>query len=55
MATNSQRAKERTKLISIRLQKSLIADLKVLARCEGIRYQTLIKQALKKALEERTV
>ena len=33
-------------LISIRLQKQLIEDLKVIAKQEGIGYQPLIRQAL---------
>lgn len=39
------------KLISIRLQKSLIEDFKNLARFNGIGYQTLMRQVLKKFTE----
>lgn len=38
-------------LISIRLQKSLIEDLKTLARLDGIGYQPLIRQILNKQAE----
>ncbi|PID44068.1 MAG: hypothetical protein CSB48_02810 [Proteobacteria bacterium] len=36
------------KLISIRLQKNLIDDLKLIARHHGVGYQPLIKQALRR-------
>lgn len=40
-------------LISIRLQKKLIEDLKHIAREEGIGYQPLIRQALTRFVREQ--
>lgn len=39
-------------LISIRLQKQLIEDLKLIAKQEGIGYQPLIRQALTRFVRE---
>ena len=39
--------------VSIRLQKKLIADLKLLARKEGIGYQPLIRQTLTRFVLEK--
>lgn len=45
----------RTRPISLRLPKRLIADLKEIARDEGLPYQTLIKLCLQKLVELRKV
>lgn len=40
--------------ISIRLEKTLIDDFKTLATIKGLGYQTLMRQALKRFVEEET-
>lgn len=43
------------KLVSLRLQKKLIADLKVVAKARGTRYQTLVNRVLKQYVDERGI
>jgi predicted DNA binding CopG/RHH family protein len=43
----------RTRLVSLRLSERMIADLKEIAREEGLAYQTLIKRCLQKFVEVR--
>lgn len=43
------------KLVSLRLQKKLIADLKAVAKARGIRYQTLVNRVLAQYVDERGV
>lgn len=45
--------REPAKLITLRLGKGLLRDLKLLAALKGVRYQTLIKRVLADALKER--
>lgn len=52
-ATTTNRATDQPKLmISTRLQKSLIANLKAIAKIRGVKYQALIRQVLTEYIAE---
>jgi uncharacterized protein (DUF4415 family) len=44
--------REPKKMISLRLPASLIEDLKLLAKLQGIRYQTLVNRVLRQWAKE---
>lgn len=46
LAAHARSKRRAKKLITIRLPKKLIADLKAIAKARGIRYQTLINRVL---------